>query len=273
MCKKEPVKPESSDGSASRWSAVIAVLALHLGVVALLLMERRSPPGFPSAAPAIEVMFLPPAKLPTARADGAHLQRLKVDTGISLAPPSLGSSWQSESAGGSNGGTPGVNWTAEARRAVKAFEIRRDQQVTHGTLGISLWDSWLARQPHHAGERLRTDSGDWIVWIDSDCYEVAHWHAGRPEETDPPVTTCVGDKAAPHAAAPDAATAGAKTGGAAAASATTGGATTSGATTGGAATGGATAGGATAGGATAGGATAGGATAGGAADQPRRPTQ
>jgi hypothetical protein len=199
-CNNVPVQRKSSAWNASRWSAVIAVLALHLAVVALLLMGGRSPPGFPSEAPGIEVMVLPPPKMPTARADGAHLQRLKVDTGISLAPPSLDSSWQSESAGGSDGGTPGVNWAAEARRAVKAFEIRRDQQVTHSTLGISLWDSWLARQPHHAGERLRTDNGDWIVWIDSDCYQVAHWHPGRPQETDPPTTTCVGDKAAPDGA-------------------------------------------------------------------------
>ena len=167
------------------------MLALHLAVVAVWLMGGRLPPGFPPAAPAIEVMVLPPPKMPTARADGAHLQRLKVDVGMSLAPPSLDSSWQSASAGGSDGGTPGVNWAAEARRAVKAFEIRRDQQVTHETLGISLWDSWLARQPHHAGERLRTENGDWIVWIDSNCYQVAHWHPGAPQNSEPPTTTCV----------------------------------------------------------------------------------
>jgi hypothetical protein len=201
-----PVERKSSAWNVSRWSAVIAVLALHVAVVALLLMGSHSPAGFPSVAPAIEVMFLPPAKMPTARADGAHLQRLKVDAGLALAPPSVDASWQSESAGGSDGGTPGVNWAAEARRAVKAFEIRRDQQVTHSTLGISVWDSWLARQPHHAGERLRTDNGDWIVWIDADCYQVAHWHPGRPQETDPPTTTCVGDsKGAPDGTATGAA--------------------------------------------------------------------
>jgi len=169
----------------------MAVVVLHLAVVALLFMGNRSPPGFPTDSTGIEVMVLPPPKLPTARADGAHLQRLKADTGLSLAPPSLDPSWQSAPAGGSDGGTPGVNWAAEARRAVQAFEIRRDQQVTHSTLGISLWDSWLARQPHHAGERLRTENGDWIVWIDSDCYQVARWHGGRPQDTDPPTTTCL----------------------------------------------------------------------------------
>jgi hypothetical protein len=177
-------------------------LALHLAVVALLLMQTRSPPGIPINAPAVEVVFLPPTKVPTARADGAHLQRMKVDMGMSLAPPTVDSSSPAASAGGSNGGTPGVNWAAEARRAVKAFEIRRDEQVTHATLGLSLWDGWLARQPHHAGEQMRTDSGDWIVWIDSDCYQVAHWYTGAPQNAEPPTTTCVGTGSAPDAVAP-----------------------------------------------------------------------
>jgi hypothetical protein len=205
MRKTVPVNRESSVWTTSRWGAVIAVAVLHLAVVALLLKGNRSPPGFHSAPTAIEVMFLPPLKQPVARAAGAHLPRLKIDMGLSLAPPSLDASWQSASAGGSEGGTPGVNWAAEAHRAVKAFEIRRDQQVTHDTLGISLWDSWLARQPHHPGERLRTENGDWVVWIDSDCYQVAHWHAGRPENADPPTTTCLGaKKTAPGSAGADA---------------------------------------------------------------------
>jgi hypothetical protein len=147
-------------------------------------------------------MFLPAEKTPTIRADGAHLHRLKVDVGISLAPPSLDSSFQSASAGGSNGGTPGVNWAAEARRAVRAFEIRRDEQVSHATFGLSSWDGWLARQPHRPGERLRTDSGDWVVWIDSNCYQVARWHAGVPvQDEDPPPTICVGESSPPDAGA------------------------------------------------------------------------
>ena len=181
----------------------MVVLALHLAVVALLLMHTRSLPGFPADAPAIDVVLLPPLKAPTARADGAHLPRMKVDMGMSLAPPTVDTSSQAASAGGSHGGTPGVNWAAEARRAVKAFEIRRDEQVTHATVGLSLWDGWLARQPHHAGDQMRTESGDWIVWIDSNCYQVAHWYAGTPRDADPPTTTCVGTGSASDAPAAD----------------------------------------------------------------------
>jgi hypothetical protein len=179
-------------------------LALHFAVVALLLIQTRSPPGSPTAAaPALEVTLLPPLKVPTARADGAHLQRMKVDAGMSLAPPTVDSSSQAAPAGGSRGGTPGVNWAAEARRAVEAFEIRRDQQVTHASVGLSLWDGWLARQPHHAGDQMRTDGGDWIVWIDSNCYQVAHWYPGAPQNSDPPTTTCLGGENASDAAAAD----------------------------------------------------------------------
>src|SRR5271168_3771661 len=101
--KKEPAKRESSAWKSSRWSAAAAVLALHLAVVALLLMQTRSPPGSRTAAPALEVTLLPPLKVPTARADGAHLQRMKVDVGMSLAPPTVDFSSQA-SAGGSRGG-------------------------------------------------------------------------------------------------------------------------------------------------------------------------
>ncbi len=201
--KNVPAKRESRPWKSSRCCAAVAVLALHLAVVALLLMQTRSLSGFRSPAPALEVMLLPPVKVPTARADGAHLQRMKVDAGLSLAPPTVDSSSQPVSAGGSNGGTPGVNWAAEARRAVKAFEIRRDEQVTHATVGLSVWDGWLARQPHHAGEQMRTDSGDWIVWIDSNCYQVAHWYAGARQDADPPTTTCVGNGSAADASAPE----------------------------------------------------------------------
>ncbi len=181
------------------------MVALHFAVVALLLIQTRWPPGSPTAAaPALEVTLLPPLKVPTARADGAHLRRMKIDAGMSLAPPTVESSSQTAPAGGSRGGTPGINWAAEARRAVEAFEIRRDRQVTHASVGLSLWDGWLARQPHHAGDQMRTDSGDWIVWIDSNCYQVAHWHPGAPQNSDPPTTTCVGTDNASDAPAGEA---------------------------------------------------------------------
>ena len=33
----------------------------------------------------------------------------------------------------------------------------------------------------YAGDELKTASGDWIVWINADCYQIASWHSDAPD--------------------------------------------------------------------------------------------
>jgi hypothetical protein len=68
---------------------------------------------------------------------------------------------------------------AEAHRAVRAFEIRRDQSKNSALSVSSAWDEQGSRE-HHAGDRSKTEGGDWIVWINSDCYQIASWRSGAP---------------------------------------------------------------------------------------------
>jgi hypothetical protein len=173
-------------GASGRWRSsqlkiALGVLALHLAIVALLLMHTRSPRAI-DAAPtiAVQIVILPPTEAPHAMANSVHLKRLKVDMGIALSPPTLDASSLPPPSSGGYGDGPGVNWTAEARRAVSAFEIRRDQHVTHAEFGQSPWEGWLPQQEHRAGDKLRTDNGDWIVWVDANCYQVAKWYGGVP---------------------------------------------------------------------------------------------
>jgi hypothetical protein len=73
----------------------------------------------------------------------------------------------------------GVDWLAEAHRAVKAYEIRREESPKNVIAGASR-DFWAMQWQHHAGEKFKTDSGDWIVWLDNDCYRIAGWHESDP---------------------------------------------------------------------------------------------
>jgi hypothetical protein len=89
-----------------------------------------------------------------------------------------------------------VNWAAEARRAVEAYEIRRDRPPSNVIAGASR-DEWWPPRGHRAGDRYKTENGDWIVWIDANCYQIASWHPGDPSIGVPPLRTiCPGESAA-----------------------------------------------------------------------------
>jgi hypothetical protein len=180
---------------SSRLIALLVVLGCHLGVIALLVAgSASSKVGADAANPPLELIYLPPVKFPQALADSAHPKHVNVNVGLALAPPSLDTSSLPAPVSQNGGGGAGVNWTAEAHRAVKAFEIRRDEHVIHSVLGTSPWDGWLPLT-HHAGDKYRTESGDWIVWIDSNCYQIASWRDGTPvRDENPPQTICVNKK-------------------------------------------------------------------------------
>lgn len=168
---------ESKHWRVSRYAALAAVLILHAALFAALLMTPRIR-GLPaSQASAVELVLLAPVNPPKARTTPAALRRLSGDTAITIAvpvpdSPSLPSS--SAAASSSMGNGSGVDWSAEARRALQAFEIRTNQLSSNKSVsGRPEDDNWLPNAQHRPGELLKTASGDWIVWIDANCYEIA----------------------------------------------------------------------------------------------------
>jgi hypothetical protein len=177
-----------------RVATLLGVLLLHAGVIALLLTASRTQQVVGWADHAVEVTYYPPTKVAQERPRFTNPRQVRVDNGISLAPPDLDSWSLATSVSGSDGDGAAVNWAAEAHRAVRAFEIRRDHPASNELLGASPWDLWWPQRKHHAGDRSRTASGDWIVWINADCYQVAKWHSGAPPADEaPPPTVCPHD--------------------------------------------------------------------------------
>ena len=155
------------------------MLGLHSAAVYLLVTASRTQTVVVPAERFIEVMLLPRSKPPKLRADNLRPERVSTNIAIALATPLLNSSLQSGSASAPDGRGAAVNWAAEARRAHRAFEIRRDQPQNSAMSVSTSLDEWWPRE-HHAGDRFKTDGGDWIVWISADCYEIA---SGRSNGT------------------------------------------------------------------------------------------
>jgi hypothetical protein len=182
---------------ALRPTVLFIVLALHLAALALLLAHSRTLNIAGPAEHAIQLVVLPPVKPPKVRLENTRPQHWSTNIAAALSPPALNSSTQTGPGSAPDGQGPGVNWAAEAHRAVRAFEIRRHQSANSALSVSSSLDESGSRE-HHAGDQMKTTSGDWIVWINANCYQIASWHSETPAVgAISPTTICRNPPAAP----------------------------------------------------------------------------
>jgi hypothetical protein len=173
-------------------------LACHAATLVLLLAGSRTLNMAESAEHPIELVVLPPNKPPKVSVENTRPQRLSTDIAVALGPPLLNSSTQSGASSAPDGRGSAVNWIAEAHRAVRAYEIRRDQ-TSNSALSVSSSLDELGLREHHAGDQMKTASGDWIVWINDNCYQVASWRSNATASgTVFPQTICRNPGASPH---------------------------------------------------------------------------
>ena len=182
----------------SRSMILLALLTLHLALIAWVVLASRARNfgGLPELT--IDLMYLPPTQALKVRAERARLEPMKTNVAIGAAVPLFNSSSQPGSSSTSDGRGSVVNWVAEAHRAVRAFEIRRDHPRTSAISVSMSWEDWVLRE-HHPGERFKTQGGDWIVWINANCYQVANWDPNAPPlDPNPTPTICRPPDAVPH---------------------------------------------------------------------------
>ncbi|HZE45025.1 MAG TPA: hypothetical protein VE058_14630 [Steroidobacteraceae bacterium] len=172
---------ESNRRRAARCAAAATVLAVHLVLIAVLIMMSRTAGITTATANAVQVLFVAPV-FPPKEHVMANLPRRGRNLAVTVEPPLLESlSFPASRASGSsaNGEGSGVDWAAEARRALQAFEIRNHQpSASRSVSGRPEDDHWRPHAQHHAGERFKTENGDWMVWIDANCYEIARAGSG-----------------------------------------------------------------------------------------------
>jgi hypothetical protein len=184
-----------------RYATLLVVLALHMALLAALMTASRTRLHAATADPPVELLYLPPATIPKIRAENSRLRRLSGDTAITKAPPVLDSVLPAPSppalAADGNGSGPGVDWAAEARRAIHAFEIRTHQPPKNISVsGSPAEEHWWLPGRRHAGDQFKTSSGDWIVWIDASCYQVATSAATSAQGPMLPRTICLRESSA-----------------------------------------------------------------------------
>lgn len=183
---------ESTVWRVPRFITLMAVVALHAALIALLFMAGGIRRGGVYRQP-LELVYIPAVPPPPVRAESGRPPRLRADIALSLTSPVITSAPSASISSGTGSRGLGVDWLAEAHRAIKAYEIRQEQPDGNALSGKSPRnDSWPPQGPHE-GDRFKTDAGDWIVWINADCYKVASWHsAASALDEAPPQIICPG---------------------------------------------------------------------------------
>lgn len=144
------------------------------GLLISLLMTSRTGMPAPSLAHPVELLVLPAVSFPRIRSESAPAQRLTGAMVTAIPPAALDSNViSSPPASSSEGSGSGVDWKAEARRAVQAYEIRSHRPPRNTSVSGESSEEYLRQLQHHAGDRTRTPSGDWVIWISAECYQVA----------------------------------------------------------------------------------------------------
>ena len=176
---------------------------MHLALVAWLMLPTPMPLMAAWAEQPVEVVFLSSASAAKIHAEKFRPLVLSGDTAISIDPPVLVSEYSGSSPSGSDsdGSGPGVDWKAEARRALQAYEIRNREPPNDAALSVSpAEETWWPQARHRPGVRYKTANGDWIVWINSSCYQIA---TSAPSASAPGAmlseTICTGESARPRA--------------------------------------------------------------------------
>jgi hypothetical protein len=173
---------------------LLLVMLAHTALVVWLMMAARAREGGTAASESVQLVLLPPRALPRIRMDSVQPRRIEIRPRLTNPPPLLeGASpaaMAPPSESGSKDGGAGVDWAAEARRALQAFEIRSRQPAGNNSVSRSS----PAEQPwwpaHHPGERVKTADGNWIVWINSSCYQVAASLPSTSGSGPQPLTVC-----------------------------------------------------------------------------------
>ncbi len=175
------------------------VVALHLALLASLLRPPPPSRSTVSTSHPLELMELPP--LPRSRIvpNNFRPHRIGSDATRSIAPPVVGSLSMAPAMSGADGNGEGVDWGAEARRALQAFEIRTNKNPNAPAPSRATTDDdWWPHTRHRAGEQYKTANGDWIIWIDSNCYQVAAATSSNAVGWVMPQTVCPGNDAQPR---------------------------------------------------------------------------
>jgi hypothetical protein len=185
----------------SQYRALVVVLALHVAVIAALIATSKTLRLSVPAMTLIEVASLPPAtaqRVRTNTSPSPPLDRTRVtpsvDAILSLSPelvPAAGTF-----------GVP-IDWADQAHTVATSIVADTDARESAVAPDLTTPQKSIFPDPpaHHAGEQHRLDTGEWIVFVSDNCYQISSAIPTLPNALDNGMgqsTFCLDDSSTPR---------------------------------------------------------------------------
>jgi hypothetical protein len=157
----------------ARYGVFLVVLAFHVTMLVFLIASSKTVRLLMPTVTLIEVPFLPPATAQRVRTDTSPSPPLdmtrvtpSVDATLSLSPelvPAVGTF-----------GVP-IDWADQAHTVADSIVANTDARESQLTPDLTAPQKSIFPEPpaHHAGEQHRLDTGEWIVFISDNCYQIS----------------------------------------------------------------------------------------------------
>jgi hypothetical protein len=174
------LRRESKTRYAHQLIALSAVVALHVAIVALMIVSDRTRLGSPMAhpleliyLPAIVVRDKPPASATPTDKNKRTNRPDAVTTLPSVPPPTSGAI----TLPGADASVPTIDWALEAQTVASEIAKRSPVPVANDPTPKS-----AIREPleHHLGDEFVTAEGDRAVYVTKNCYQVSRTFADAP---------------------------------------------------------------------------------------------
>ena len=168
----------------SRYGVLLVVLAIHVAIIAFLVASSKTLRLLLPTATLIEVPFLPPATAQRVRTNTSPSPPLdmtrvapSVDATLSLSPelvPAMGTF-----------GVP-MDWADQAHTVADSIAANTDAREGRLAPDLTTPQKSIFPEPpaHHAGEQHRLDTGEWIVFISDNCYQISSSISAVPTALD-----------------------------------------------------------------------------------------
>jgi hypothetical protein len=165
---------DSESWKRARYLTLIVVIALHAALIVMLVKFNQVRNASTLTSTPLQLRFLPPERAPLTPPGLPSKGSFK---SFDVVPPTLPTLTAVPMESSEVDSTKSIDWAAEAKIVAAASAAGASHRPfgTHvpSEAAASAAAGASSTPAHKAGDQDRTDTGDWVVFVSNNCYQIS----------------------------------------------------------------------------------------------------